>query len=74
MGQLIYNSTKGDFFVDDWLAICVVGPKALVQKRDGKKMVCGVFERGKVSERSVGANENLGGPFRSTTKGWRLDE
>lgn len=74
MGQLVYDEKKADYFVDDWLAVCVLGPKALVQKRDGKKMRMGVFERGVVNERAVGTNESLGGPFRATSKGWKLDE
>ncbi len=74
MGSLTFNKEKGDYFVDDWLAVCVVGRKALMQKREGKKMRVGVFERGNVSERVIGSRENLGGPFRATSKGWVLDE
>jgi hypothetical protein len=56
------------------LVAVVVGTKALLQKKDGKRTQHATFVGGRVTEQRVGAKQDCGGPFIATSKGWRLDE
>lgn len=72
--KLEFNPESGEYEVDKWIAVCILGPKALVQIRRGKTIVCGIFYRGVVQEVTTGTKQNLGGPWVAMSKGWRLAE
>jgi hypothetical protein len=72
--KLGYNPETREYEVDKWTAICILGPKALVQIRRGKTMACGVFFNGVIREVKTGSKESLGGPWVAMSKGWRLEE
>lgn len=74
MSKLIYCDKRHDYFVDDWMVEVVLGTKALLQKKDGKKVIHATFSGGRITEQKVGATQDCGGPFRATSRGWVVDE
>ena len=74
MSALAYCEKRHDYFVDDWLAAAILGNRALLQKKDGKRMTHATFTMGRITEVKTGCQQNLGGPFTATSKGWVLTE
>lgn len=74
MSTLTYCDNRHDYYVDDWLVASVMGAKALLQKRDGKKILLATFAGGRVTEQKIGSTQDCGGPFMGTSKGWVLCE
>lgn len=71
---LEFNPESGEYEIDHWVAMCILGGKALVQIRRGKTMVCGVFSNGTIREVVTGAKEKLSGPWVASSRGWVLCE
>lgn len=74
MSKLEYCDERHDYFVDDWKAEVILGAKALLQKKEGKKIVHATLTGGRITEQKVGATQDCGGPFTATSKGWKLNE
>ena len=72
--KLAFNLVCAEWEVDGWKAVCIVGPRALVEIKRGKIVTCGVFFNGLIREVKTGSNENLGGPWTAMSKGWKLCE
>lgn len=69
---LEFNPISGEYEIDHWVAMCILGSKALVQIRRGKAVVCGVFANGVIREVVTGSKEKLSGPWVASSKGWVL--
>ena len=68
---LEYCHERGDYYVDDWLAAVVVGPKALLQKRIGKKVACATLYKGRITPVVTGTVDTLAGlKWRAASTGW----
>lgn len=74
MSHLAYCDKRGDYFFDDWSVAVVLGNRALLQKKDVKRMTHATLNQGRITEVKTGCQQYLGGPFVATSKGWVLDE
>jgi hypothetical protein len=75
MVKLTYCKEKQDYFVDDWLVAAVLGTKALLQKKDGKKMLVATLEGGRTTEQKIGAKVTLGtSKLVASSRGWVFDD
>jgi hypothetical protein len=72
MTKLFYCDERGDYFVEEWLAVVIVGTKALLQRRIGKKVHCATFYSGRITEVPTGSIQKLSGlRWRaSASSGW----
>lgn len=71
MSKLEYCETRGDYFLDAWLAVVIVGNKALLQQKEAKRMRMAVLTGTKVAEVQVGTTYKLGNlGYRASSKGW----
>jgi hypothetical protein len=74
MGKLFYCDERGDYFVEEWLAVVIVGTKALLQRRIGKKFHCATFYSDRITEVPTGSIQKLSGlRWRAASSGWTED-
>ncbi len=71
MSKLEYCPERGDYYLDQWLAAVIVGNKALLQQKDGKKFRMAILTGTRVQEVQVGTVYKLGNlGYRASSKGW----
>ena len=72
MLKLEYDDAQGDYFCEGYLAQVILGSKALLQMRVGKKFKCALMSNGRITEVSIGSVTTLGGTKwrASGTSGW----
>jgi hypothetical protein len=74
MPRLEYDDERGDYFAEEWLAVVVVGTKALLQKRIGKKVQCATLSGERITEVPTGNIQKLSGlRWRAASSGWAED-
>lgn len=71
MTKLTYCPDRGDYYLDSWMAAVIVGNKALLQQKEGKRMRLAVLTGTRVSEVQVGTMHKLGNAeYLASSKGW----
>ena len=71
MSKLEYCHERGDYYLDSWLAVAIVGNKALLQQREGKKFRMAVLTGTRITEVQVGTVQKFGNlGYRASSKGW----
>lgn len=74
MSRLEYDDERGDYFVEDWLAVVIVGTKALLQRRIGKKVHCATLAGSRITEVPTGNIQTVSGlKWRAASSGWTED-
>lgn len=71
MTKLEYCPEKGDYYLDNWLAVVIVGNRALLQQREAKKIRVAVLTGTRVTEVQIGNVQKFGNlGYRASSKGW----
>jgi hypothetical protein len=71
MTKLLYCEERGDYYLDNWLAVAIIANKALLQQKEGKKFRMAILTGTRVSEVQIGTIFKLGNAeYRASTKGW----
>jgi hypothetical protein len=72
MTKLEYDDEKHDYFVQGYLAAVIVGSKALLHIREGRKFKCAVLGNGRITEVATGSVTTLSGAKwrASASSGW----
>jgi len=50
MTKLLYCEERGDYYLDNWLAVAIIANKALLQQKEGKKFRMAILTGTRVSE------------------------
>jgi hypothetical protein len=72
MLKLEYDEERHDYFVEGYLAQVIIGNKALLQVKEGRKFKCAVLGNGRITEVPTGSVTTLSGAKwrASASSGW----
>jgi hypothetical protein len=72
MLKLEYDEEQQDYFVQGYLAAVIVGSKALLQAKEGRKFKCAILGNGRITEVGTGSVTTLSGAKwrASASSGW----